>query len=117
MTGEQKNQTIDQLVFFLFQKYMKDAFKVNYTINLIRIFFSKYQGGYRKGFSTQHTLLVMIGKITTARDNTEFCTAILTSLSRAFDCICHDLLIAKLNPYGFDRNALKPIYDCFSDRS
>ena len=39
MTEEQKNQTIDQLVFFLFQKYMKDAFIVNYTINLIRIFF------------------------------------------------------------------------------
>ena len=32
-------------------------------------------------------------------------------------CICHDLLIAKLNAYGFDRNALKLIYDYLSDRS
>ena len=38
-------------------------------------------------------------------------------LSKAFDCICHDLFIAKLNPYGFDRNALKLIYDYLSDRS
>ena len=37
---EHINQTIDQLVFFLmFQKYMKDAFIVNYTNTFIRIFF------------------------------------------------------------------------------
>ena len=52
-----------------------------------------------------------------ARDNKEFCAAILTDLSKAFDCICHDLLIAKLNTYEFDRNALKLIYNYLSDRS
>ena len=40
MKEEQISQTIDQLVLFLmFQKYMKDAFIVNYTNTLIRIFF------------------------------------------------------------------------------
>ena len=52
-----------------------------------------------------------------ARDNKEFCAAILTDLSKAFDGVCHDLLIAKPIAYGFDRNALKPIYDYLSDRS
>ena len=52
-----------------------------------------------------------------ARDNKEFCTAILIDLLKAFDCNCHDLLIANLNAYGFDRNALKLIYDYLSDRS
>ena len=47
----------------------------------------------------------------TARDNKEFSVAILTDLLKAFDCMCLDLLIAKLNAYGFDRNALKLIYD------
>ena len=51
-----------------------------------------------------------------ARDNKEFCAAILINLLKAFDCICHDLPIAKLNAYGFDRNALKLIYDYLSDR-
>ena len=51
----------------------------------------------------------------TARDNKQFCAAILTDLSKAFDCICHDLLIAKLNAYGVDRNALKLIYDYLID--
>ena len=77
--------------------------------------FSKYQCGFRKGFSTQYTLLVMIEKIKNARDNKQFCAAILTDLSKAFDCICHDVLITKLNAYGVDRNAL--VYDYRSDRS
>ena len=46
-----------------------------------------------------------------ARDNKEFCAAILINLSKAFDCICHDVPIAKLNAYGFDRNTLKLIYN------
>ena len=79
--------------------------------------FSKYQCDFGKCFNTQHSLLVMTGKMKTAHDNKKFCTANLTDLPKLFDCICHDLLTAKLNAYGFDRNPLKLIYDCLSDRS
>ena len=47
----------------------------------------------------------------------EFFASILTDLWKAFDCIYHDILIAKLNAHRFDQNALKLIYDYFSDRS
>ena len=51
------------------------------------------------------------------RDRKGFCAAVLTDLSQAFDCICHDLLITKLNAYALQRNALKFVYDYLSNRS
>ena len=37
-------------------------------------------------------------------------------LSKAFDTINHELLIAKLNAYGFSKDALKLIFSYMSDR-
>ena len=37
-------------------------------------------------------------------------------LSKAFDTINHELLIAKLNAYGFSKDALKFIFSYMSDR-
>ena len=39
--------------------------------------------------------------------------ALLTDLSKAFDCIDHELLTAKLHAFGFDNDALKFIYSYF----
>ena len=61
-------------------------------------------------FNTQDILLAMTEKIKTSRDNKQFCAAILTDLSKAFDCICYDLLIAELNAYSFDKKVIKLIY-------
>ena len=76
--------------------------------------FSKYQCGFCKGFNTQNSLLSMVEKMLIARDKKEVCGAILTDLSKAFECISHDLLIAKLNAYGFDKNALMLFIIIFS---
>ena len=78
--------------------------------------FSKFQCGFRKGYSAQHCLLAMIEKWKTGVDNGGVLAALLTDLSKAFDCIPRDLIIAKLAAYGFDTNALRLIHNDLSNR-
>ena len=49
-------------------------------------------------------------------DNDFTVGAILMDLSKAFDCIPHDLLIAKLHAYGFNENSLVFIYSYLKRR-
>ena len=49
----------------------------------------------------------MTKKIKQARYNNKVFATVLTVLSIAFDCINHELLIAKLNAYGFDSPSRK----------
>ena len=51
-----------------------------------------------------------------AMDNKCYAGALLTDLSKAFDCMNHELLIAKLEAYGFDKDSLKFILIYLTDR-
>ena len=64
-------------------------------------FLSEYQWGFRQGFNTQHCILVIIEKLRKIRDEKEVFAAILTELSKYFNYILHEFLIAKLSAYGF----------------
>ena len=58
----------------------------------------------------------MIEKWKKTVDNGDDFGALLTDLSKAFDCSPHDFIIAKLEPYGFQIDALKFIHDYLSNR-
>ena len=77
---------------------------------------SKFQCGFRKGYSAQHCLLYMIEKIRKMKNSKGVFAAVLTDLSKAFDCISHELLLAKLYAYGFDQISLTFLHACLSQR-
>ena len=77
---------------------------------------SIYQCGFRKGYSTQHCLMVMLDKWKSSLDEGGYAGALLTDLSKAFDCIFYDLLIAKLEAYGLGYKSLKFIYSYLTNR-
>ena len=79
-------------------------------------FLSKCQCGFRRGFSAQPCLISMSKKWKSAIDNRKTFDALLTDLSRAFDCLSYDLLIAKLNAYRFSIEALRLVQSCLSNR-
>ena len=67
---------------------------------------SKFECGFWQGLSIQHCLLVMIEKLRKIRDEKGAFAAPFTDLSKFFDCIPHQLLIAKLSAYGFDMKSV-----------
>ena len=85
-------------------------------MNILLSFFSNYLGRFRKGRSTQHCLIYMLERLKEAIDKGITTGILLTGLSKAFDCISRDLLIAKLHAYGFSKMSLKLIFNYLHDR-
>ena len=77
---------------------------------------SIFQCGFRKKYSTQHVLIAMIEKVRKIFDKGGTFGALLKDLSKAFDCMTHDLLIAKLHALTFDMNALNLTFDYLTER-
>ena len=79
-------------------------------------FLSPFLCGYRKGFSTQYALLSLIERWRLCLDKQGFAGALLMDLSKAFDTINHELLIAKLHAYGFSIEALEVLLSYLQER-
>ena len=67
---------------------------------------SAFIAAYRQAYGTHHVLIRLTEDCRSNLDNDYLVSAVLMDLSKAFDCIPHDLLIAKLHAYGFDEDAL-----------
>ena len=77
---------------------------------------SNQQCGFRNGLSNQQCLLVLLEKWKRPIDRGKAFDALLTDLSKTFDCLDHELLMAKLNGYGLNLPTLRLIHDCLSNR-
>ena len=78
--------------------------------------FLNQQYGFRKGYSTQHCLLVMLETRKRSVEKGKIFGTLLIDPLKVFDCLDHELLAAKLNAYGFSLPALRLISDYLSNR-
>ena len=77
---------------------------------------SKCKCEFRKGYSTTHKNLKMLEERKKCVGKRKVFGALLTDLSKTFDCLDHKWLTAKLNVYGFNIPALRLKHDYFSNR-
>ena len=90
----QVSKVFERIIYQQVNTYMKDKL-------------SKCLTGFKKTHGTQHLLVTMLEKWKKAVDKGEYVSTLFMDLSKAFDTINHDLLLAKLKTYGFSLNAVK----------
>ena len=95
----------------IYEKVIKDQ-----LVSGLDKYLSPFISAYRKGYSTQHVLTRLVEEWRERLDNNYIVGAILMDLSKAFDCISHDLIIAKLAAYGLDDTALQLIFSYLKNR-
>ena len=69
-------------------------------------FLNKLLCGFRKAHSTQHALFKLLQQSQNELDNSGLVGTILIDLSKAYDCLPHDLIIAKFEAYGLSKSSL-----------
>ena len=96
----------------IFERIMQKQIK-----QYVEKYLSPFLCGYRKGYNTQYALTAMIEKWKEHLDKMGgIAGTIMMDLSKAFDTLNHELLIAKLEAYGFDKSALDILLSYLSDR-
>ena len=74
----------------------------------------EYVGGIRDG--SRNALITLLEKWEMALDNYGYAGTIIMDLSKAFDTINHELVLAKLHAYSFDRQSLMLIRSYLENR-
>ena len=110
-----KNYRPVSLTPILSKVFEKDMYEQ--ILQYSKKFLSQFVFGYRAKHNSELCLVVMIEMWKKALDEHKVAGAVLTDLSKAFDCIPHDLLIAKLHAYGFDKSSLNLVLSYLSDRT
>ena len=96
-------------------KIFEDIMFIQLTEHFNNIFHN-YLAAFRKGFGCATTLLRLAEDWKKDLDKQQYVGAVLMDLSKAFDCLPHDLILAKLSAYGLSANACDFLNSYLSNR-
>lgn len=74
------------------------------------------QYGFRKSRSTVMGIIDLISEVLHSFETMEYRTAVFCDLSKAFDCVTHDLLLLKLKYYNFNSSSIQLIKSYLENR-
>ena len=95
----------------IYERFLHDSLS-NFTGKVL----SKFVSAYRKSYSSNHVLLKLIEEWKKSLADTNIMGTVLMDLSKALDCIPHDLLVANLHAYGLSMDAITIIYSYMKRR-
>ena len=84
--------------------------------DFFNLIFESLLAAFRKGYSCQSLLVKFIDDIKKSVDQGDIVGTVFMDLSKAFDCLPHSLLIAKLNAYGLSMSACELLSSYLSER-
>ena len=93
-----------------------ERFTNDKLLSYINDILSDFVSAYRNKCSSNHMIFRLIEEWKEKLDKEYFARAVLMNLSKAFDCIPHDLLIATLNVCDFGRKSLVFFYSYLKRR-
>ena len=80
-------------------------------------FFNESLCGFRKAHSTQHALFKLLTSWQNSLDRDGFVGSVLMDLSKAYDCLPHNLVLAKLQAYGFSNESIRLFLSYLTNRT
>jgi hypothetical protein len=78
--------------------------------------FNPFLSAFRPGYGCNTALLKIVEDWKYFLDKNQYLAAILMDLSKAFDCLPHDLLLLKMKFYGMSEQSLNLIKSYLSNR-
>jgi hypothetical protein len=78
--------------------------------------FNPYLCAFGRGNGYQKTLLMLLEDWRNALDKNQYVAAVLMDLSKAFDCLPHDILLDKLLAYGMSTDSVSLLESYLSNR-